>query len=149
MLFLDNKRHCMVVFYLSFKGNSAMSFTVALSLPTTTANRAPLTPYPSMHLLSVVFSQFDWYDKGQLNILICISQTTKDIEQFLKCFWPLEFILWKIVYSVHNQFINWMSWVRGIENIQFFIYSTYYSLMSYIYLTIFFHSVSCLLTSAL
>lgn len=80
MLFLDNKRHCMVVFYLSFKGNSAMLFTVALSLPITAVNRDPLTPHPFMHLLSVVFSQFDWYDKGQLNILICISQTTKDIE---------------------------------------------------------------------
>ena len=72
----------------------------------------PLIPHPLQHRLSLVSLSLSiltgvrWYLKV---VLICISLIAKEVEHDLKCLWPFEVLLLRILCSVPYPIFNWVN----------------------------------------
>lgn len=72
-------------------------------------------------------------------ISICISQVAKDVGHLFMCYCPFVYLLWKKAYLDFCPFLNWV--IHLIELLDFFIYSRYKSLITYMIFKYLLHSV--------
>jgi hypothetical protein len=57
-----------------------------------------------------------WYKVESQSLLRCVSLMTKDVEYFLKCFWPFEILLlWILCLAPYPSFVIGLFW--GESNI--------------------------------